>query len=492
MAILKYGRYALGMIAVGLYAAGYLIGDFNVMLCGVMALFGSNLCYSFSKMRERVLFLFFHITIFVFLLSRPFISMLRGDVWWYFEVSAVLFALNALFLTLVFLQLGAVLGERILRKKLSEVSRAAPINQYEINFRPALQVVSFVFFALTMFFYLILELEKLQFMQGREYAELYSSFKSQFPSFFGTLSSMMKYALCIFLATMPSKRLAFVPLALYFISAVPSLLTGVRNPIVLNAIFILVYYILRDALENSSRWLGKIERACLILIAPVALIFLSAYNYIRDGEKVAMSAWESVVDLFYKQGVSFDVLCIGYQALPDLPDVIPKNYTFGPFIDYFLHGSIAQKFFGAIDLGTQNSVLRAVYGSSFAHSMSYVAKEDYLQGHGWGSSYLLETYADWGYWGVIIASLLFGLVMMLMMLAVRKGIMVRTITLLGLTSLYFVPRAETTGWILFIVTVQFWLAVIFCYVVAGLFARSYSCEGNRSLQRYRKVCKQDV
>lgn len=483
--IIQYFRYAFLILAVGLFAGGYLLNNFNVMLCGVMALFLGNVFYCFTEIRSHILLFVFHITIFVFLLDRPFISMLRGEVWWY---PSVAFSLNVLFLSLIFLQLGAAAGNRILKKKLQAVAQVKSVNSpYQMNFRIALQVVSLAFFALTMLFYLMVELEKLQFMQGREYEELYSLFESQLPSFVHTLAAMMKYSLCIFLATLPSKRMAFVPLAFFLISAVPSLLTGVRNPIVLNALFILVYYILRDVLENGSRWLGKAEKACLILVAPVALVFLSAYNYIRAGEKTSMGVFDSVVDLFYKQGVSFDVLGIGYESLPNLPDVVPKNYTFGPFTDYFFHNTLAQRLFGAMDLGSGNSVDRAVYGSSFSHSMSYVARDDYLQGHGWGSSYLLETYADWGYLGVIIASFLFGLVMLLMMLAIRKGIMARTITLVGLTSLYFVPRAETTGWLLFLVTIQFWLTVVFCYVVAGLFARSYSCEGNRSMKRVRKV-----
>ncbi len=490
MLILKYCRYALALISGATVLSGYLLGSFNILLCGVMALFLSNLCYCFENIRLRSLLLFFHMTIFVFLLTRPLISMLRGDMWWYFDRECVLFALQALFLTLLFLRLGAGIGECIFKKKHKEPAVPRPKGQYQINFQTSLQVVSLAFFALTMMFYLLLELEKLQFMQGRAYEELYIAFKSRYPSFFGTFSGMMKYALCLFLATLPSKRLAFVPLAVYFLSAAPSLLTGVRNPIVLNAIFVIVYYILRDAMEGGRKWLGKIEKACLILVAPVALVFLSAYNYIRDGQQVSMSAWESVVDLFYKQGVSFDVLCIGYGALPDLPDVVPKNYTFGPFVEYFAHGSVAQRFFGALDLGTQNSVTRAVYGSSFAHSMSYVAKDDYLEGHGWGSSYLLETFADWGYLGIIIASILFGMILILMMLALRKGILLRAITLVGLTSLYFVPRAETTGWISFVLTMQFWIAVGFCYVLAGLLARSTTCEGNRLSRQcsHRKVC----
>lgn len=127
----------------------------------------------------------------------------------------------------------------------------------------------------------------------------------------------------------------------------------------------------------------------------------------------------AIVDLLYKQGVSFNVLGIGYSTIPNLPPG-PKCYTFGGFIDYFLHGSIAQMF-GGTDLGAGNNVVKAVEGNSFAHSMSYIAKSDYLQGHGWGSSYLLETYVDFGWIGLILFSLVLGFALLYLIKMLRSG-----------------------------------------------------------------------
>ena len=474
--VLQYLRYILFLLAAALFLCGYLSGLFNVILCGVLSLFLSNVLFGFADGKNRVIFLFFHLTIFTFLLSRPTISMLRGEYWWHFDISAVCFALNALFLTLLFLRLGAMVGDEILKKHRSaqKVSSSLKKPLYESDFRRSMQVVSFVFFIITMGIYLLLQLEKLQFMQGREYAEIYLSFQSAYPAPVQTLGSMMKYALCIFLATLPSKRMAFLPLVLYLLSAVPSLLIGIRNPIVLNAIFIFIYYFVRDVLGDEKRWLGTGEKLFLIITVPLALCFLGAYNYIRDGASSSLSVIETLVDFFYKQGVSFDVLCMGYSAIPDLPNVISKVYTFGPFTDYFYYGSLGQFLFHTTPLGGQNSELAAVYGHSFAHSMSYVAHPEYLSGYGWGSSYLLESFADWGYWGIILVSFLFGLLFQLSMLVLRKNILWRTILFVSLLNIFFVPRAETTGWLLFIVTAQFWLSIIFCYFLSGLCSRRYS------------------
>lgn len=483
-------KYVFAVMAGGLFAIGYLIGDFNVLLCSVLVLFMSNLIYGFLQWRTHIVFIFFHLTLFIFLLSRPTISMLRGNEWWYFEVDTIYFAINVLFATLLAFRVGAIIASCIIRQKEGQARIITPIVHDRAGFQYTLQIISLAFFALTMVAFFIAETEKLNFMQGKVYEEYYLSFKSQLPSYVHTVAAMMKYALCIFLATFPSKKMAFVPLALYVISAIPSLLIGMRNPIVLNALFVLLYYFLRDILEQQHRWLGKVERLGIAIMLPCAILFLSAYNYIRAGKTVSMNVWDSIVDFFYKQGVSFDVLCRGYDAIPYLPDVISKNYTFGGIIDYLTHGTIAQKLFGATELGSQNSELVAVYGNSFAHSMSYVAHPRYLQGEGWGSSYLLETFADWGYIGTIVFSLILGAVMIFMVSAFqRRGSLVRAIILVGFTKLFFVPRAEATGWLSFLLTAQFWLAVLFCYFCATLLAdkkidtlRSYST--NRKERKY--------
>lgn len=470
--LLQYVMLASGLL---LYFRGYSVENYNTALSGIMGLLVSNVIYGCLRPRHRVIFLTFHVPLFTFLLSRPFISYLRGEMWWYASARCELYALKALMLTLVFLRVGAVLGEWILERRLAAPVRPH-IRQTEERgevFRNALQRTSLLLFAVALGVNILLSRELLLFMRGREYTEYYTSFQSQYPFYIQTLGSMLKYALCIFLATLPRKRMAFVPLALYLLSTIPLLLVGPRNPFVLAALFILLYYLLRDILGGKDRWMGRLEWTAVIIALPFALAFLSAYVFAHSEQPSLSNIGPSIVNFFYKQGVSYEVLTRGYAAIPDLPAVIPKNYTFGPFTDYFLHGTIAQKLFHAVDLGNQNSELLAVYGHSFAHSMSYVAHPDYLAGRGWGSSYLLELFVDWGYWGIAIGSLLLGMVLVLMLLTIRRGILLRTITLVSLTTVFFLPRDSAMGWLLFTVTIQFWAAVIACYGSAAVLSKLY-------------------
>lgn len=490
-------RYSCFMLSLFFCAVAIIFKSFNIAIIGINILWLNNVIYSFEKIKQRLLFFIFNCTFYLFLLTRPTISMLRGNEWWYFTKRYVVFALVALFLGLLFLFVGSIIADGVIDREEKKKSLDIKNNNSLFNttrkeecflysreeiFKKNLKLVACLVFAISYVAYMALEFEKLIFMQGRTYVEYYSDFSSKLPYFVYTISTFMKYSLCLFLAQKPKKHEAFIPLGLYLMSAVPSLLIGMRNPIMLAALFILMYYFIRDILEDKQKWIGRVEKTLIVVMTPVTLIGMGAFNYIRDGAKIATgnSKLALIVDLLYKQGVSFDVLCIGYGSIPDLPQRAFRNYTFGSFIDYFTHGTLAQKLLGAEDLGTGNNIKMALKSNSFAHNMSYVSRgKEYLEGHGWGSSYILETFADYGYIGIIISSILFGFILTYVFMLIKKSKFMFYIILISMTSIFFAPRAEATGWLTFILQIQFWIPTIACYIGASLCNREYS---NRSLK----------
>ena len=171
-----YLNYALIAISFGVFAIGYLSGNFNVILCGVLCMFVSNMIYSFLNWKSHIIFLILHGTLFTFLLSRPTISMFRGNEWWYFDVDAVCFALNALMLTLVFMRIGAAVAIEYINRGASLPTIVSEVRDDRESFIYTLRIISLIFFFATMAVYLLCELEELIFMQGREYEEFYFSF----------------------------------------------------------------------------------------------------------------------------------------------------------------------------------------------------------------------------------------------------------------------------------------------------------------------------
>lgn len=472
--IIRYSSIILCTISILL---GYCLKSFNILCMSMIFLLVHNLIYSLEKISSRVWFLVMHVTIFTFLISRPFISMLRGEAWWKItlqEPKNICFSINIILISMLMLFVGAVIAEsRFSVKRINEEK----IKKKE--FRNNLQVVSMVAFYITMCFFLLQEGEKLLFMQGKTYVEYYSGFQSQLPGVVLSIAALMKYCLCIFLATFPSKKRSFIALALYEVSALPQLIIGVRNPIMLNSLFILLYYILRDIIGDREKWIGKIEKLLMIIGIPFVLVFMSAISYIRGGVKIAqLNILNLFVDFFYGQGVTFDVLGIVYGYRFNLPVRAWRNYTFGGIIDYIVHGRIGQALWGMDALPSANCWTNGRLSNNLGHNFAYLyMEEEYLNGRGYGSSYMLENFVDFGYLGVIIFNLILGFLLVYMLRRFGKNTLMDTIVLVSLTSIFFIPRAEATGWLTFIVTLQFWIGIIACYVGA------YICTKIKWLQK---------
>ena len=53
-----------------------------------------------------------------------------------------------------------------------------------------------------------------------------------------------------------------------------------------------------------------------------------------------------------------------------------------------------------------------------------------------------------------------------------KKVLASTIILVSLTTFFLIPRAEATGWLTFIITVQFWVCIAACYLGAYICTKS--------------------
>lgn len=78
-------------------------------------------------------------------------------------------------------------------------------------------------------------------------------------------------------------------------------------------------------------------------------------------------------------------------------------------------------------------------------------KEDYLNGRGRGSNYLVETWFDFGYVGAFIFSIILGIILLYMVYGFGKRALLSTIILVSLQNIFFIPRAEAT-----------WMVNIYC------------------------------
>lgn len=473
--ICRWGQLIFLSAAVLLFLIGAAVSPVSRPCFGFVAFGGlfvwiSGLFFSTEKLKDRFLLLAFQCVIFVFLLCRPILNIFMGRKWYqYFNADTIWFSFSSISCSLIMLALGSFFAEHCYDKRSAKNKspRLAPGRQDPEDFR----LVSLLAYLFCMIFFLIGEMDKLIFMHNRNYQEFYTGYHSQLPFFVGTFAAMMPFSMAIYLSTLPRKKSAFCVLLLYILSALPQFLIGIRNPLVLHCLLALFYYILRDTMGDSEIWFGKWEKRLLLLVVPAGTLVLSSLNYIRLGDKQASSGiFSSIIDLFYKQGVTFNTLSDGYTVMYDLP-VGDKCFTLGPFIDYLQRNRIGCMLLGLTPFPHGNSVSHALYGNNLSHTLSYTLLSDYLEGHGTGSCYILELYIDFGFPGILIGNLLLGFGLTSMIREFSESWLSRTIILICLTGLFFIPRAEATGWLLFLIQPHFWLITGACIIGAKLFKK---------------------
>lgn len=343
-------------------------------------------------------------------------------------------------------------------------------NEERKNWVSYIRKTSLSVFIVSYPFYLIRLIERLIYRMNFSYYEYYANFKSELPYFTYILSTFVVYAMCIYLATKPKKFYSALVLGAFVFANVINLLVGTRNPFVLSVIFAFLYYFIRNQ-EEKDKWIGLKEKLVLYIGAPLMMVAMGLLNYVRDDAEINKTGvFDILLDFIYKQGTSFGVLTRGYLYESNLPIKEFRNYTFSPIIEYFSKGNLAILFGGRPFTATNNSMELALQSDRYPHNISYIVmKEEYLEGHGIGSSYIMEIYTDYGLAGVFLFSILLGILFILMMRIAYSGkILLFGMTLLVLNNLFFMPRSSFSESFFSLFTLQFWGIIIVIFVSAGL------------------------
>ena len=436
------------------------------LLYTVVMVFIAHTLFCVQHLKYQLIHALFYMTIFVFLFSRPLIDYLRIGSFETYQQDAYVFTFNIILVSLLGLWLGGIIGVRYFSR---QKEKFVDENLYA---RLILQVrrVSLVVFWGTYPFYVLRLVERLAFRLKTTYYGYYANFHSNLPYFTYLLSAFMFYALCVYLATKPSKKASIFMLGLYVSANIIHLLIGTRNPFILSLLFAFVYFFMRHYSDKKEIWLGHREKIALGIGTPVLMLAMGAMNYLRDGAKLKFdSIFSLLVDFIYKQGTSFGVLARGYLYRSSLPIREMRNFTFGPILDYFYRGSIGINLLGSQPFKTTtNSIELALESNSYAHNISYlVLKKEYLKGHGIGSSYMMEIYTDYGFVGLFIASSILGFIFIaLLQSAYRKNLLAFAVSLLVLGNLFFMARSSFSESFFSLFTMQFWTVVIVIFLMS--------------------------
>lgn len=491
--------------ALVVFATGMGFGDLTLALVGVLLLFVANVIFATMDLRDRLLFMFLHMGIALFLLSRPAVALFDSTRGWMLSTpEATAFALWALFLSMISLYVGVEIYDllraynehrRAERSKLGIASFAqGPMALRQVVGWAALSKerkldyirwVALVLFLVCFVGAVATGFIKLSYMQGKNYEEYYTIVSSDYvPWALDLLNVMFPYMLCAYLATLPKRTPSTICLIMYVATTLPMLMIGSRADFVMACLFSLLYYVLRNITDKQEKWIGKKELAFAAIAAPMGIFVMGMWDYLRsDSVSEANGFVSQILDALYKQGVSFTVLGHGFDVNTQIQQLGFKFFSMGLFISNITQGFIGQTFLGCEALPGTNSAELALWGNEYAHTMSYYAHWNYLGGEGYGSSYLLELFADFGYGGIIVGSLLLGVALVALSRSIGKHWFWGTVALISSIMIVHMPRGNTMEWISFIWTTRFALAM--ALLVGGSALLSW-CSSRRALKIVRK------
>lgn len=470
---------ALSFIFTLLLGVSYLYTErLDILLFTLLSFFVSLIIFCFTDIKYYILHLFFYITIFIFLVSRPTIDYLRDYSFNTYQKDAYVFAFIIVMISLSGLFIGGIISKVLLKMNNKENLDVNSNKSEKTIWLKNVRIVSLTVYVLTYPFYTLRLIERLIFKLNTSYYIYYASFKSNLPYFTYILSVFTLYSMCVYLASKPNKRNATIVLISNLFANAIYLFIGTRNPFILTLIFSFIYYFIRGQEDIKNKWIGVKEKILIYTSLPIIIIGMGLLNYVRDNVEVSnFKLFDIFVDFIYKQGTSFGVLARGFLYNSNIAVRSFTNFTFGPIIEYFTHGNFGKLLFDTKPFtATTNSIELAIKSNSYAHNISYIAiKDDYLQGHGLGSSFMMENYTDFGYLGVFLFSIFLGFLFIRMLNVSYKNKTLPFIcTLIILNNLFFMPRSSFSESFSILLTFQFWFLVILIFIVAKLISKDNS------------------
>lgn len=417
--------------------------------------------YCFFNIRKRVCLLTFLIAFFVFLMGREILDVFHlHTIVTDFSEEIDLYAQRLLSISLLSLVCGYVISDHVTIK-----DRKNTIVDYSSEKIQVYRKVSLVLFYFSMVFSIIRLIDSGVFILQHGYYATYISSSYGMPWAVEKLSDLTPISFYLFLATMPKKSETDKHCLTFAVYLLMTLMTGKRFGFVAGLLVLFVYYMQRNSINSGNvKWLKKKTIAMIILAIPVLSVFLYFIGSARFLRSLAnFSFGDALTEFLYGQGVSVHVIKFSYQK-----EFNPDRFYSLSSIMTFLQKNFVSRAFGVTSY-SGNTIENATYGNSLAHALSYyVYGSRYLAGRGTGSCYIAELFHDFGYAGVILANLIYGVVLNRFFRFENMGFFRSTISLILLGSLLVAPRGSADGFVADLVDVTTWSALLFVFIVANL------------------------
>lgn len=415
-----------------------------------------------KNMEQNGFFLFFLLSFFVFLMSGDIAEMLFDKHYYLqFEKEVTVHAHKCLCISMVAMWIGYVLTKVKKPQKDKSINRIDGLNETVYNIG---QFTKWIYAASYMLI-LVNTVDAVRFVASYGYIAYYTSYDPILPSILTELGEFTPLILCAYLATFPTKKESSLIVKSFLLYSVLTLFIGTRSGIVYNTAFIICYCLYRNYTDKGKEvWISRRMIGILLLLVPFLLVFLYVYEYIRTGRDIVFTTFgETIVDFFVNIGASSKVIKYGYEYAEYIPKW--KFYSLGETLNYFKYGTL----FNLFDLSSipaRHTATFAMESHSLGNLISYlVMPQKYLGGHGTGSSFVAELYADFGYIGVAVGSAIYGWIFKKISYLSDKYWLSTTIKLFVFFTMLSAPRGSFDGFIAAVLNINNIMCIALVYLL---------------------------
>lgn len=225
----------------------------------------------------------------------------------------------------------------------------------------------------------------------------------------------------------------------------------------------------------KNRGLEKKGIWAICLCVPILMGAMYLFEYIRSNNYVGhANDYSPIVGFFVRQGTS--VNAVKYAELYKNNLDSEAHYSLYNILRWLQNSPFNSLFNLNLDFSFGNqSLSTALHGTYLADFVSYYANSyGYAVGTGYGSCYFEELYIDYGYIGVFIGNIIYGLTFRLLSKIISDGKNVWKIAvgLFMLNSLFQAPRSTFDAFVGRLLYPEFWAPIIIIWGLAYLTSKS--------------------
>lgn len=442
---------------------GYYIKNDSMLIVFTFVLFISAILYCAKNIKMRIIFCVFLICFFTFIMGQYLTQNNGVNLYIYdFNINTRIHTIVCIYISL----LGLILGQ-ILAKNIDKENNEIKNDEFYLkNDFIKLRKISKIFFLVTIGIMYICLIERILYKMEYGYLGYIANFESKLPFIITYVGSFASIFIYIFLSTMPTKKELILPISLYSIYLILNLFTGSRSTFVLGVICLIIYIIIREYMvKNKSEKIITLKKILIVaILIPILIVFLNIYNVTRNNNEIKeIDIFTEFNNFFMNQGSSVAVISLGKEYEEQLS---LKRY---PYMFYSIVKEVESKWNPSIYGPIKNSdeIEKNVYASNaFATKISYMYYGDkIMEGHGLGTSYIAEAYADGGYIGVLLINLLFGIFIYAFNKLVYKNWIGFTVVMLVLLQFMYVPRDPTFNWVNSLTAINLWIGILSMYCI---------------------------